>query len=85
MECKKKPEINYPCEWSFKVIGADKQLVRNAAEIVMEQREYLLHYSRGSRTGKYHSWNIDLVVKDENERNRIFADLKSHTAITMVI
>ena len=85
MECKSKPAIHYPCEWSFKVIGPDKQLVRSAAEGVMAQREYLLHYSRGSKTGKYHSWNIDLVVKDEDDRNQIFADLKSHTAITMVI
>ncbi len=85
MECKKKPEINYPCEWSFKVIGPDRQLVRSAAEKVMAQREYLLQYSKGSKTGKYHSWNIDLVVKSEEERNMIFSQLKSHSAVTMVI
>ena len=85
MECKKRPEIDYPCEWSFKVIGTDKQLVRNAAAGVMDQREYLLQYSKSSKTGKYHSWNIDLVVKDEQERNQIYTDLKSHSDITMVI
>ena len=85
MECKKKPEIEYPCEWSFKVIGVDKLLVRDVAEGVMGQREYLLHYSKSSKTGKYHSWNIDFVAQDEQERNDIFAALKSHADVTMVI
>jgi putative lipoic acid-binding regulatory protein len=85
MECKKRPEIDYPCEWSFKVIGTDKQLVRRATEGVMDQREYLLQYSKSSKTGKYHSWNIDLVVKDEHERNQIYAELKHHPDVSMVI
>jgi putative lipoic acid-binding regulatory protein len=45
----------------------------------------LLYYSKSSTGGKYHSWNIDLVVGDEEERNAIFAQLSNHSAVMMVI
>lgn len=85
MESEKKVQIEYPCAWAFKVIGTDKQLVRDAAETIMGGREFLLHYSKSSRTGKYHSWTIDLVVADEEERNEMYRQLKSHADVIMVI
>ena len=85
MECNERPEIKYPCEWSFTIIGIDKQLLRDAAELVMEKREYILQYSKSSRTGKYHSWSVDLVVSDEGDRNEVYSRLKSHIDVKMVI
>jgi putative lipoic acid-binding regulatory protein len=77
--------IVYPCQWSYRVIGRDREGVREAVEVVLSGREFLLYYSKSSTGGKYHSWNIDLVVCDEEERNAIFGQLSSHPAIMMVI
>lgn len=77
--------IVYPCQWSYRVIGRDREGVRGAVEGVLSGREFLLYYSKSSTGGKYHSWNIDLVVGDEEERNAIFAQLSNHPAVMMVI
>ena len=85
MECKKRPEIEYPCEWSYKVIGVDKERVRDAAETVMSNRQYLLQYSKSSKSGKYHSWTINLVVESQEERDSLFMALKTHQDVKLVI
>lgn len=77
--------IVYPCQWSYRVIGPDRKGVRTAVEAVLSGREFLLHYSKSSVGGKYHSWHIDLVVCDEEERNLLFGQLKAHSAVLMVI
>lgn len=77
--------IVYPCQWSYRVIGPDREAVREAVEDVLSGREFLLYYSKSSVGGKYHSWHIDLVVCDEEERNQLFGQLKSHSAVMMVI
>ena len=33
-------KIDYPCEWSYKVIGNDKESVHNAVACIIEDREY---------------------------------------------
>ncbi len=77
--------IVYPCQWSYRVIGGDREGVRQAVEAILGEREFLLYYSKASSGGKYHSWSVDLVVGDEEERNALFARLKSHPAVVMVI
>lgn len=77
--------IVYPCQWSYRVIGRDKEGVRAAVEGVLSGREFLLYYSKGSTGGNYHSWHVDLVVCDEEERNQLFCQLKALPAVLMVI
>ncbi len=84
MECKKKPEIVYPCQWAYKLIGMDKERVRDAAEDILQGRQYLLSYSKSSKTGKYHSWSVELIVESEEDRNALFVQLKSHHQVKMV-
>lgn len=80
-----KGELIYPCQWSYRVIGRDREGVRQAVESVLGEREFLLYYAKSSSGGKYCSWQVDLVVCNAEERNSIFAQLKSHLAITVVI
>lgn len=77
--------IVYPCQWSYRVIGRDRDGVRQAVESVLGEREFLLYYSKASSGGKYHSWNVDLVVRDEEERNALFGRFRSHPVVVMVI
>lgn len=77
--------IDYPCQWTYRVIGPDREGVREAVEAILCDREFLLCYSRSSAGGKYHSWNIDIVVGDEVERNELFAQFKGHPAVIMVV
>ncbi|HSR35561.1 MAG TPA: DUF493 domain-containing protein [Desulfurivibrionaceae bacterium] len=77
--------LEYPCPWTYKVIGADGEALRAAIAGVMEAREHLVTPSRTSRGGKYQSLDIEVVVQDEAERNALYAALKAHQAVVMVL
>jgi uncharacterized protein len=79
----KKAEITYPCEWSFRVIGKDKEHLAGDIKKIMSDRMYRMEES--NRNGKYVSLNLKLTVDSKQERNLIFAALKSSANVTMVL
>lgn len=82
--CERRPEISYPCEWGYRVIGESEEDIRDAIfEII--NKEHRFSRSNKSRTGKYVSFNIELEVESEAERDAIFRAFKVHKAIKMVI
>ena len=80
-----KPVIEYPCKWSFRVIGSDERLVRKVVETTMGDSAYSLMVSNASKTGKYVSLNLETVVRDKGHRNQIYEDLKAAQTIKMVL
>ena len=77
-------KIDYPCEWSYKVIGNDKESVLNAVACIIEDREYHINDSNTSKKGKYRSFDVKVVVSDEAYRNNIYQALKGHDDIKFV-
>jgi putative lipoic acid-binding regulatory protein len=53
-------------------------------EVILE-REHTLEHSNSSKTGKYISLNLDLLVHNEDDRNFIYEALKAHQHIKMVL
>jgi putative lipoic acid-binding regulatory protein len=80
-----KLELTYPCAWSYKLIGYEKEAIQKAIHDVILQREHTLTHSNASKTGKYVSMNLDLVISNEDERNFIYEALKAHQNIRMVL
>ena len=93
-----KLELTYPCSWSYKLIGHEKEALQKAIHDVIIEREqkvngeareatlgYDLSHSNTSKTGKYVSMNLDLVIQNEEERNFIYEALKAHQNIKMVL
>ena len=80
-----KPAIEYPCAWQYKVIGLDQFLMRTAIGEILAGLEYTLEVSNTSRTGKYCSLLLTLVVADEEHRNAVFAALAGHCDIRVVL
>ena len=80
-----KPVIEYPCKWSFRVIGSDESLMRKAIKTTMDDSAYSLMVSNASKTGKYVSLNLETVVHNEGHRNQIYGDLKAAPPIKMVL
>ena len=81
----KKTQIDYPCDWSYRIIGSDEHLLRKAAKSAVGNKKYTLTVSNRSSGGKYHSLNLEIRVTDENERLRIFENLKNEAAINFVL
>jgi len=82
---KEKLELEYPCSWTYKLIGYEKEAIQNAIHEVILEREHSLTHSNNSKTGKYVSMNLDLVIQNEDERNFIYEALKAHQHIKIVL
>lgn len=79
-----KPEVIYPCRWQYKVIGVEKNVLVEAIHDIVSESAHQLSPSKISKSGKYHSFNLEIVVESEESRNFFFNELKSHSAVTMV-
>ncbi|MCK4534102.1 MAG: DUF493 domain-containing protein [Syntrophobacterales bacterium] len=81
----RKPIIEYPCRWIYKIIGSDDRAIRRAVEEIVEGHDYTITPSNVSRTGRYHSLNLEMTVEDEGHRTGIYDKLKNHPAVKMVL
>ena len=84
-DSKQKLELTYPTAWTYKLIGYEKKAMQRAIHEVILEREHDLVHSNKSKTGKYVSMNLDLVIQNEDERNFIYEALKAHQDIKMVL
>ena len=81
----KKLELEYPCNWCYKVIASEEEALQNAIKDVIDVREHKLTHSNNSKSGKYVSMNLDLLVHNEDDRKFIYDALKKHQDIKMVL
>lgn len=83
-EIEGKPQIDYPTQWEYRIIGKDK---KELEEIVKETfpKSYTLKDGNTSQGGKFVSIVVSTEVASEEERNELFAKLKSHPQISMVL
>ncbi|MBD5167247.1 MAG: DUF493 domain-containing protein [Helicobacter sp.] len=77
-------KIDYPCKWSYKIIGSDKEEMQKAVFEILQDKYEMLP-SKSSVKGKYHSFDIHTEVRNEEERYRIFFALKECQVIRFVI
>jgi len=80
-----KLELQYPCDWAYKLIASEKKALEQAIHDVIEEREHKLAHSNNSKSGKYISMNLTLLVHNEDDRNFIYEALKAHSNIKMVL
>ena len=80
-----KIELEYPCNWSYKLIAGEKEALEKAVHDVIDERERKLTHSKNSKGGKYISMNLELLVHNEDDRNFIYEALKAHQNIKMVL
>ncbi len=81
----RKPDIDYPCIWEYKVIGTDEQKLRAVLHAACTPAVPSISLSNVSSKGTYYSLNATLTVEDEEMRLRIFNYLKSSPDVKIVI
>jgi len=84
-DSEKKVVLEYPCNWCYKVIASERAALEQAVRDVIDEREHTLSPSNKSKTGKYTSMNLDILVHNEDDRTFIYEALKHHQAIKMVL
>jgi len=82
---KEKLELNYPCNWKYKVIGKNESLIKNAVREILAEREYKMKISNTSKKGNFKSFNLELLVHNEDDRKTLYDILGKHSDIKMVL
>lgn len=81
----KKPNIQYPCNWDYKVIGTDVDEMIKVIEATVEGMEFNISSSNVSSKGKYFSLNLKVFVSSETIRDIIFTKLETSEFVKMVL
>ena len=81
---KGRAQIDYPTQWEYRVIGMDKEMLKQVIKEVMPQK-YNLKEGQQSSGGKFISMIVSTVVQSEAQRDEIFAKLKESPHIKMVL
>lgn len=81
----RKPEINYPCTWEYKVIGTSEEKLRAVILAACMPVVPSITLTNVSSKGTYFSLNASLVVEDEEMRLKIFSHLTNSPEVKIVI
>jgi uncharacterized protein len=85
LDSENKPEIVYPCEWSYKIIGTDVDKTLEAIENAVGDLSYSVTPSNISKNGKYYSLNLKLMVPNEVVRDLVYQKLSGSDYIKIVL
>jgi putative lipoic acid-binding regulatory protein len=85
LDSSKRPNIKYPCNWDYKVIGTNVDEMFKAIEEVVEGFEFKISSSNVSSKGNYFSLNLKVFVTSEEVRDIIFAKLEANEFVKMVL
>lgn len=81
-----KPQIDYPCKWSYRVIGLHKDHVNAALKNVFGNKDVdISPIEHHSKNHKYVAINCSINVENNEERLAYFNGLVEQYGIVMVI
>ena len=84
-DSKEKPVIEYPCEWSFRIIITDEESINQIVQDALKDLQYTLSKSNSSSSGKYKSFFLKTEVSSEEQRDEIFNTLNSNSSVKMIL
>jgi uncharacterized protein len=85
IQSNKKLKLEYPCDWTFKLIGENQDLIQSAAKEIVGNKQYHIESSNQSKGGKYVSMTLILEVSSDTERIQLYEKMKNHVSIKMVL
>ena len=80
-----KPQIDYPCEWEYRLIGRDAAAVAAAAMGAVGGAAHRLEPSHTSSKGTFVSIRLIINVANEEQRLAIFEALRTNSAILHIL
>ena len=85
LEEDKRPEIEYQCEWAYKIIGTNIEKILEAIESAVSGMKYDVTPSNISKKGKYFSLNLLVTVPNETMRDIVYQKLSDNDFIKIVL
>ena len=81
----KRPVVEYPCEWAYKIIGTNVEKILEAIEDAVGDMKHDITPSSISLKGKYFSINLMVAVPNETMRDIVYQKLNNSDFIKIVI
>lgn len=81
----RRPEIQYPCQWQYRIIGEDRAAMYQAIHALVPASACTVSEANVSSGGRYLSLSLEVTVTDDAERLRFYQLLAGHPAIRMVL
>ncbi|MCT7561430.1 DUF493 domain-containing protein [Aliarcobacter butzleri] len=81
----KKLELDYPCNWEYKLVVLETTNIKQTVKEVIFEREHKVKESKVSSKGKFKSYTLEMLVHNEDDRKEIFKLLGEHSDIKMII
>ena len=79
------PQIIYPTQWTYKVIGEDEEALREAVIETVASRRHDIAFSKTSSGKRYISMTLKVEVEDAEARLGIFEQLKTNESVKFVL
>ncbi len=79
------PAIDYPCLWTYKVIGTNPGLLEELIITACAPLAVTISHSQSSSKGRYHSLNARVQVPSEEVRLQIYQLLSLHPEVKIVL
>lgn len=79
-----KPEIIYPTQWEYRIIGRNKQKIKELIPQIVQQ-DYEITDGKTSSGGKFVSVVVRTQVQSEEQRDAIFVRFKQNPEVDMVL
>lgn len=76
--------LQYPCPWTYKIIGRDLTRLQAAVGEAMAERPYT-SVRRPSRGGSFHCLTVTLLVESEAVRLSLYEKLRKNDAVMIVL
>jgi len=80
-----KLELDYPCEWKYKIVIKSEQNINAIIKEVLENRRHGIKPSNKSSKGKFTSHSLEMEVHSDEDRKNIYKLLGDHQHIKMVV
>lgn len=77
--------LEYPCDWDYKVMCHTEINIEEIIVDVVKNRDFTHKKGNISKTGKYQSYNVTLLVHSDDDRRALFDFFKSHPNVKMVL
>jgi putative lipoic acid-binding regulatory protein len=80
-----KPRIDYPCWWTYAIVGPDEEDLRLAAGEIAKNTRHRVVFSKISDKKRFVSLHVEIYVSSEEERLQYFEAFKSHPKVRFVL
>ncbi len=84
-QCNTKLKLDYPTKWDYKLVIHSQVDIQKIIDSVLGDRVHKLEASKSSKNGKYKSYNISLLVHNEDDRQMLYESFKKDDNVKIVL